>query len=180
MVKGSLAKENKGCSFERNTVKSMLMGGIYFPPVLSSGHKPKVCFSEAFLREMLRRLAPALAGSQPLSPPSAEAPRVLLHSEGSKEGLYLCLVQPKEPQCGRRQKGTPPEEADPGEEEDVWGEHRSEEGTLRGAQGKAQLQRAPSPCQGRGCRLDQGIASTRHCFVRSTLQSVCVQLLSRV
>ena len=114
VVKGSLAKENKGCSFERNTVKSMLMGGIYFPPVLSSGHKPKVCFSEAFLRELLRRLAPALAGSQPLSPPSAEAPRVLLHSEGSKEGLYLCLVQPKEPQCGRRQKGTPPEEADPG------------------------------------------------------------------
>lgn len=37
------------------------MGGIYFPPVLSSGQKPKVCFSEACLRELLRRLALALA-----------------------------------------------------------------------------------------------------------------------
>ena len=37
------------------------MGGIYFPPVLSSGQKPKVCYSEAFLRELLRRLALTLA-----------------------------------------------------------------------------------------------------------------------
>ena len=67
------------------------------------------------------------------------------------------------------------------EKRKMCGESRgSKDSTWRGAQGKAQLPRASSLCQGREWRLDQGIASTLHCFVRSTLQSVCVQLLSRV
>lgn len=80
---------------------------------------------------------------------------------------------------GVRQKGTLPEEVDPGEEEDVWGEQSEEASTWRGAQGKAQLQRASSPCQGRD-KVDQGITSTSPLLCKICLLSVCVQLLSRV
>ena len=120
------------------------------------------------------------SGAGPYHLPEPKLPESICTQREAKKDFICIWHSRRSPSVGGGRKELFPRKQTQ-EKRKMCGESRgSKDSTWRGAQGKAQLQRASSPCQGREWRLDQGIASTLHCFVRSTLQSVCVQLLSRV